>query len=229
MEDTQPKVQPKTAPAKPAQTQASQPAPEEQKFINRPSFGAFSLGWIYFLATGLVKDGLLMFVPVYNVYIWIRGIINGRKMSWAKGEWRDFATFKKRQKLLDRIGLVFLVIWLALMVIIFVTVFAATRTQVKVGDQFMHDLAAGQVEQAYNGTTDEFKNVGTLEEFQEFVNFYPKLSELDKVNFSEVSVVGNETALIGVWTTKTDEKFNVDMTLIKVNDVWKVNTLRFPE
>lgn len=84
--------------------------PEQTAFIGRGSFGAFSLGIFYFLACGLMMDALLSLIPFVNLYIWIRGIISGRKMSWEKASWTDFATYQKRQKLLDKIGIVVLIV-----------------------------------------------------------------------------------------------------------------------
>ncbi len=98
-----------TVPTPPAPA-AKTVTPEQAAFIGRGSFGAFSLGLIYFLASGLMIDALLSLVPIVNLYIWIRGIIRGRKMSWEKGQWADFTTYQNRQKLLDKIGIVVLII-----------------------------------------------------------------------------------------------------------------------
>lgn len=116
-------------PTPPAQASKSL-TPEQAAFVKRGSFGAFSLGIIYFLASGLMIDALLTLVPFVNLYIWIRGIISGRKMSWEKATWTDFTTYQKRQKLLDKIGIVVLIVSFVFGVIMGVISALAVKTSI---------------------------------------------------------------------------------------------------
>jgi len=83
---------------------------DEIKFIKRWSWGGFVLGWIYFLASRLVKRGAghflsLLLPPVYFALLIIAGA-NGRKRVWESGKWVNFESYRKRQKVLDKIGII---------------------------------------------------------------------------------------------------------------------------
>lgn len=232
MENTQPRTPPNPVPPPPpAKTVPSMVTPDQQSFIHRPSFGAFSLGLIYFLASGLMKEALLMLVPFFNIYLWFKGIFRGRRMSWQKGEWRDFDTFKKRQKTLDYIGIVFFVIWLALISFAIVTTFAVTRAPIKGATQFMDNIGTGKIEQAYNNAAPEFRSQGTLDEFKSYLSESTHVSAYAKVKFTSADVTsdatGTNAVVIGEYTTTSGEKYPVEVDLTKDGNSWKVYGVAF--
>jgi len=90
----------------------------QEKFIGGWSWGAFFLGFIWALASRLYLYGVLMlvasFIPVVNLAVWIYFAIAGKKVSWAKGQWESFEVFEKRQRLLNKIGLVVFLVMILL-------------------------------------------------------------------------------------------------------------------
>ena len=89
--------------------------------------------------------------------------------------------------------------------------------------QFFMDIAAGQVEKAYNDTSSGFKDFGTLEDFTAFVEANPELSRTKKVSFSSSNIVNQNATLSGNLYDENDEPSPVEVDLVKVGDVWKVD------
>ncbi len=89
-------------------------SPDEQAYIHKWSWGGFVFPWVYYLANRLVLKGLLYLlgamVPGLNIVLQIITGIKGRKVVWESGKWTDLESYKKRQKLIDVIGIVILVI-----------------------------------------------------------------------------------------------------------------------
>lgn len=81
----------------------------DDTFINRWSWGGFFLYFFYFLGGRLYAKAFLYLlgtaVPILNIWLWIKSGLRGRKMVWESGKWNDFEEYKKRQKLLDKIGI----------------------------------------------------------------------------------------------------------------------------
>lgn len=80
-----------------------------EEFIQKWSWGGFFLIWIYFLANSMYKKAFLYFIgyfiPLFNIYLAIKSGLRGRKMVWESGQWSDFESYKKRQSILDKIGI----------------------------------------------------------------------------------------------------------------------------
>lgn len=92
----------------------------QDAFINKWSWGGFLLYVFYFIGCRMYKKALLYFlgviVPIFNIWLWIKSGLKGRKMVWESGKWQDFESYRKRQKLLDKIG------WLLLLVVIILSI-----------------------------------------------------------------------------------------------------------
>ncbi|HTY39869.1 MAG TPA: hypothetical protein VMC43_02160 [Candidatus Paceibacterota bacterium] len=93
---------------------------EQSAFITRWSWGGFLLYCFYFLGNGLYGAALLYFlgqaVPLLDLYLWFRAGSRGRKIAWEKKIWKDFASYERRQRLLDKIGFVFATLVLILVI-----------------------------------------------------------------------------------------------------------------
>lgn len=97
---------------------------EQQAFINKFSLGGFFIPQIHFFATNLIRDGFLLLVPFYNIYVWLRGAFKGRSRSWETGEWKSFESFQRRQKTMDKAALIILAVVIAYFVVVFLFVMA---------------------------------------------------------------------------------------------------------
>lgn len=86
---------------------------EEVSYISSWSWGAFFGGPVWALANFLWVWAAFSFVPVVNLYVWFKLALDGRQMSWKKGNWESFHKFRQRQKLL---GWAAPVIWLGWLV-----------------------------------------------------------------------------------------------------------------
>jgi hypothetical protein len=205
-------------------------SPEQQKFVNKWSFGAFSLSFIYFFASGLIKQGLLLLIPFYNIYVYFKGIVKGRKMSWEKGEWKDFDTFQRRQKLLDRIGLVMIIFMVVFFTAISFFVLGALKAPTQAADNFMDDLVAGQVQSAYNLTSSKLQASATADEFQQMVSSDSSgLSQIQSYKFSsrssEDSNGTSKAVMVGTETLKDGRTTPLEVDLVQENGAWKIGYL----
>ncbi len=94
--------------------QAGSATINQEDFIRRWSWGGFLLYFLYFLGSRNYKRAFLYFlgatVPFLGIYLWIKSGLRGRKLVWGSGKWQDFESYRRRQVLLDRIGLVLLVL-----------------------------------------------------------------------------------------------------------------------
>lgn len=66
--------------------------------------------FVWYLANGFIGRAFLLFIPFYNLYLWIKGSLHGRQMSWERGDWKSFATYKRRQVLIDRFAVWFVIV-----------------------------------------------------------------------------------------------------------------------
>lgn len=113
----------------PLTSSAVAPEGDQKSFINKWSWGGFLLYFVYFLGSRNYKRAFLYFfgnfVPILNIYLWIKSGHRGRKMVWESGKWLDFESYKKRQKLLDEIG--FVIAGIVALILIATSVFGYFR------------------------------------------------------------------------------------------------------
>lgn len=191
--------------------------------MNKWSFGAFAFGAIYYFANGLIKEGFLtMFIPFYNIYLYFKGIFRGRRMSWGKGGWQDFESYQKRQKLLDKIGWIFMFVWVALLAIIISSVVWGIRAPKLTGHNFINKLSTNQVPAAYIETSKDFQKNTSLEELKAYVAGVAQFKDMQDVTFDNVSVE-NSTAKTQGTITGSGGKVPIEMGLSKEDGVWKVD------
>jgi len=73
---------------------------DEIYYIADWSWSAFFISPIWALGNKLYLYILGLFIPIFNIYIWLKLSAHGRKIAWEKNQWRDFQLFKKRQKII---------------------------------------------------------------------------------------------------------------------------------
>ena len=74
--------------------------PEQITYIHKFSWGAFVCSTVWPWGNKLYIWGILAFVPLVNIYVWLRLAITGRQMAWERGGWTNFEQFKNRQKIM---------------------------------------------------------------------------------------------------------------------------------
>jgi hypothetical protein len=105
---------------------------ELETFLQGWSWGGFFLNWIYFFASRAYVMGVLYFVgsliPIVDIVIALVAGMKGRKISFERGKWNDAQAFIKRQKLLDRIGIIVTIVTVvAILVLGLVIVFRISK------------------------------------------------------------------------------------------------------
>ena len=209
------------------QTPPSQPSlsSEQQTFVNRWSVGGL-LGLWYFLAGRLYIEALLMLIPIYNIYLGIKAIGRGRRMVWSSGKWSDFQSYRKRQKILDWVAIVLILGTIASIGLSIFFVSRVTSPVAQAAETFLTQLASNKIEEAYNGTDQEFKDIGNVEQFKSFVSKNSNLTQMKTVAFSSKNISikdgVNRATLQGTITTKENQQQPIEVTLVQENGVWKV-------
>ena len=74
--------------------------PEDQfQFLMKPSWGAFFNAPAWAFCNKLYGWGVVaLFVPIINLYAWLRLFADGRRMAWSQAGWHSFEQFRNRQK-----------------------------------------------------------------------------------------------------------------------------------
>ena len=200
---------------------------EQEKFVRRWSFGAL-LQPVYFFGSRMTREGFLSFVPFYNIYQGIKGIFRGRTMVWESGKWKDFELYKKRQKLLDRLAIVFYVGLIALMAVGGYAVYRATSPVGETASTFLQNIVDKKFEQAYAMGSASFQEQGDVEHFQQFIEESPELNEMKTFTIGKTEVQSDPRLTSGtVYATGVDEKNTetpIKIILIKENGTsWKID------
>lgn len=68
--------------------------PEQEQFLGKFSIGALTLGMFYAFGSLLLKEGFLMLIPIYNIYLWIKLMFSGRRLSFERGSWLSFEAYQ---------------------------------------------------------------------------------------------------------------------------------------
>lgn len=87
--------------------------PEEKtraKYLRVPSLGAllFTQGWT--LGARLYLFFLLSLIPIVGIPVLVICTLFGRRMSWKFGSWSDWDEFQKWMKIMDLVGVAWIVI-----------------------------------------------------------------------------------------------------------------------
>ncbi len=74
------------------------------------SWGACWGSLVWALGNKLYWWALGMLVPIWNIYVWIKLSVDGRKLAWEKGGWQGFEQFKNRQKIMAWVILIIIIL-----------------------------------------------------------------------------------------------------------------------
>jgi len=92
--------------------------PEEKtraKYLRTPSIGAlfFTQGWT--LGARLYLLFLLSLIPIVGIPVLVISTLFGRRLSWKFGSWSDWGEFQKWMKIMDVIG----ISWIVLLAVLY--------------------------------------------------------------------------------------------------------------
>lgn len=200
-------------------------SPDQDRYVHKASFGAFALGMIYCFANGLIKEGFLMFIPFYNIYLYVKMIFRGRRLGWERGYWPSFEAFKHRQKILDRIGIIFFAAAVFLGLLSGVGVWYATKDAADTAKNIVNELAHGRIDDAYRRATPYLQSDISKVELQDLVKTRPEFKDFESVSITSTDVRsegGLTTATMkGTIRTKSGAKHPIEIDLEKTNGKWR--------
>jgi hypothetical protein len=98
----------------------------------------------------------------------------------------------------------------------------ATSGIVKVAEDQLALMKAGDIAGAYALTSGTFKQATSLEVFTDFVNAYPVLAKNASVSFSERQIDGIQGYLYGSVTAEDGTTMIIEYELIKENGQWAI-------
>lgn len=92
--------------------------PDEKRrvrFLRGPALGAllFTQGWTF--GARVYFWFLISLIPVFGIAALILCVIFGRRWSWKYGGWSDWEDFVKRMRVMDAIG----VAWILILVVVY--------------------------------------------------------------------------------------------------------------
>lgn len=114
--------------------------------------------------------------------------------------------------------------FVATMVGVFYLVFALTGALTKVVDSFFTQIAQGNMSAAYNGSSENFKKLGTLEEFGNYAQEMG-FDDYEKSSWTNRSIENNRGSLSGSIILKTGEVVPLSISLVKENGAWRVYSI----
>lgn len=85
-----------------------------KRYLRGPSLGAlfFTQGWAF--GARLYLLFVLSFIPIIGFLVLFAGFFFGRRLSWTQGGWGSWQEFQARMKILDLIGVAWVVFLLLL-------------------------------------------------------------------------------------------------------------------
>lgn len=92
--------------------------PEEKiraKYLRTPALGAllFTQGWM--LGARLYLLFFFSLIPIVGVPVLVIGVLIGRRLSWKFGGWSDWQEFQKWMRIMDTVG----VAWIILLAVLY--------------------------------------------------------------------------------------------------------------
>jgi hypothetical protein len=110
----------------------------------------------------------------------------------------------------------------AFAVIVVIIAMMATSPVVKPVEKQLEYLKAGNVQAAYDLTSNEFKNATTLEAFKAFLVQYPSLSNNKTHKFDSREITNNNGTVKGTLEANDGTQTPIEFRLIKENGAWKI-------
>lgn len=206
---------------------------EQQAFVSAKSLGAALLNTVYFFAARLPREGFRTFIPIYNLYVWYQGIVRGRRMSWDQGNWESFAIFAKRQKLLDKIGIIAAAAFVVLFVGTWGTILAGLHyagvswstfsAPIAASEAFLTDVDEGDMQHAYDEATQDYRNRLTRGAYEQLYAADPVLGHIASFSITERAGGIEWAKTQGTITTDNGTEHVIRFITKKDGDMWRVD------
>ncbi len=133
----------------------------------------------------------------------------------------DTGNAPQKRSWLKIIGLI-LVGFLVFVALIIGVAFWATSAPADEAQTFVNLISADQLEDAYDRTANQFKEVVSKDQFEEFVAQYTVLTSPSTTSFNYRSVENNLATMQGTITAQDGTVSPITVQLVQENDTWKV-------
>jgi len=100
--------------------------------------------------------------------------------------------------------------------------FYATSGIVKVAEDQLAFLKAGEVQKAYDLTSKDFQGATSFDQFKAFVEQYPSLSKNKSHTFSSREIVNDQGSIVGSLTSEDGAVTPIEYKFIKEGGEWKI-------
>ena len=191
---------------------------EQSDYINKATIAGV-LGPLYAIAAGLYKEFWMFLIPFYNIYLFIKLIIKGRKMAWEKSN-KDYEYFTYHQKNLSKIAKILLGIFFGFFLFEFLFVFSLFFGGSN--SMFGKDVAINFTQNIFINSDVSNYVVSTFEPNQEYLNFEKDTrGEYKSVFFNSFSSKNGKSEIEGS-VDFTNTSFSICVSLEKVGKEWKV-------
>ena len=107
-------------------------------------------------------------------------------------------------------------------IIVVIIAMMATSPVVKPVEKQLDYLKAGDIQAAYDLTSNEFKNATTLDAFKAFLVQYPSLSNNKSHTFDSREITNNNGTVKGTLEANDGTQTPIEFRLIKENGTWKI-------
>ena len=95
-------------------------------------------------------------------------------------------------------------------------------------EEFLADIAGGQVDLAYSQTTKDFQARQTLQEFRALIDKNPILKTRSSSFLGSQSITGTRAVFRATVSAPDGKTLNCTVTVVKEGDTWKVDRLTVP-
>jgi hypothetical protein len=190
-------------------------------FINKPTIAGVLGPWCA-LASGLYREFWLFFIPFYNIYLFFKLIINGRKMAWEKNP-KDYDNFYSHQKSLSKVAKILLGVFGILFLINIIIMMVVTLNET--GSTFGKETATNFSQSFF--TSEQVSSFVTPEFMinQEMLDYKKETrGNYENIRFNSFSRTGDESHLQGQ-ARFTNTSMPVCVTLLKFGEEWKVSNV----
>lgn len=186
-------------------------------------FGMFGIHRFY---TGKIGTGILMLITLGGFGFWVLyDIVTISCCEYKDSEGRAVEFVKGRHQPL-KVFFALLCMILAYIIIIFSLTFAvamhATRGIANVMQAQLAAIKADNIAQAYEYTSQEFKDKTSLDQFKEFLSQYPIFKDYTSISYNMREIENNAGLIDATFYGPDDTKQRVRFLFIHRDDAWKI-------
>ncbi|MDP4038781.1 MAG: DUF4864 domain-containing protein [bacterium] len=107
-------------------------------------------------------------------------------------------------------------------ILLLVFIFKIFAGPIEPANQQLKFIREGELVQAYNLGSTDFKKATSEADFEEFIKDNPELEKNKKANFNSSNIEGNTAKIRGTITSTDGSEIPVEYRMVKENGKWKI-------